>query len=127
MSYYSVSSQESEETRDESSDTAEEVHKSLFVEERLFSACYQQNQTWKQRKEFKEKKVEDCAWTPVVDDTMLKFLDSVEHKSGWYPFENGHAQVAYRAKALRTPDPYYDRKKFHLRTFLRRGKEFGGF
>ena len=71
--------------------------------------------------------VEDCAWTPVVDDTMLKFLDSVEHKSGWYPSENGHAQVAYRAKALRTPDPYYDRKKFHLRTFLRRGKEFGGF
>ena len=34
---------------------------------------------------------------------MLKFLESVEHKSGWYPFENGHAQVAYRAKALKTP------------------------
>ena len=49
-----------------------------MVEERLFSACYQQNQTWKQRKEFKEKKVEDCAWTPVVDDTMLKFLESSE-------------------------------------------------
>ena len=40
----------------------------------LFSACYQQSQTWKQRKEFKEKKVEDCAWSPVVDGTMLKFL-----------------------------------------------------
>ena len=40
---------------------------------------------------------------------MLKFLESVEHKPGWYPFENGHAQVSYRAKALRTPDPYYDR------------------
>ena len=118
VSYYGVSSQESEETRDESPDTAGEVQKSLLVEERLFSACYQQNQTWKQRKEFKEKKIEDCAWTPAVDDTMLKFLESVEHKPGWYPFENGHAQVAYRAKALRTPDPYYDRRKFHLRTSI---------
>ena len=89
-----------------------------MVEERLFSACCQQNQKWKQRKEFKEKKVEYCAWTPVVDENMLKFLESVEHKSGWYPFENGHAQVAYRAKALRTPDPNYDRKKFHLRTSI---------
>ena len=118
VSYYSVSSHEIEETRDESSDIAEEVHKSLLVEERLFSACYQQTQTWKQRKEFKEKKVEDCAWTPVVDETMLKFLESVEHKSGWHNFENGHAQVAYRAKALRTPEPQYDRKKFHLRTSI---------
>ena len=117
VTYY-VSSQESEETRDESSDIAEEVHKSLLVEERLFSACYQQTQTWKQRKDFKEKKVEDCAWTPVVDETLLKFLESVEHKSGWYPFANGHAQVAYRAKALRTPDSHYDRKKFHLRTSI---------
>ena len=117
VTYY-VSSQESEETRDESSDIAEEVHKSLLVEERLFSACYQQTQTWKQRKEFKEKKVEDCAWTPVVGETLLKFLEFVEHKSGWYPFENGHAQVAYRAKALRTPDSHYDRKKFHLRTSI---------
>ena len=32
-------------------------------------------------------------------------------------FENGHAQVACRAKALRTPDPYYDRKKFHFKDF----------
>ena len=54
---------------------------------------------------------------------MLKFLEPVEHKSGRYPFENGHAQVAYGAKALRTPDPYYARKKFHLRTSIvrRRG------
>ena len=121
VSYYGVSLQESEETHDESSNIAEEVHKSLLVEERLCSACSQQNQTWRHRKEFKEKKVEDCAWTPVVDENMLKFLESVEHKSGWYPFENGHAQVAYRAKALRTLDPYYDRKKFHLRTsFVKR-------
>ena len=33
------------------------------------------------RKEFKEKKVEDCAWAPV-DDTLLKFLESVGHKPG---------------------------------------------
>ena len=65
-----------------------------------------------------KKKVEDCAWTPVVDEKMLKFLESIEHKAGWYPFETGHAQVAYRAKALRTPDPYYDRNKFHLRTSI---------
>ena len=75
VSYYGVSSRESEETRDESSDTAEEVHKFLLVEERLFSACYQHNQTRKQRKEFKEKKVEDCAWTPIVDDTRLIFFN----------------------------------------------------
>lgn len=49
---------------------------------------------------------------------MLKFLESAEHKPGWYPFENGHAQVAYGAKALRTPDPYFDRKKYHLRTSI---------
>ena len=122
VTYY-VSSPHGEETQHESSDIVEEVHKSLLVEERLFSACYQQPQTWKQRTEFKQKKVEDCAWTPVVDENLIKFLDSVEHKPGWYPFENGHAQVSYRAKALRTPDQHYDRRKFHLRTSIvkRRG------
>ena len=118
VSCYGVGSLQSEETRDESSDIAEEVHKSLLYEEIWFSACYQQPQTWKQRKEFKEEKVEDCAWTPVVDETLLKFLQSVEHKSGWHNFENGHAQFAYRAKALRILEPYYDRKKFHLRTSI---------
>ena len=119
VTYYVESSPKGEVSlRCESSDTAEEVHKSLLVEERLFSACYQQPQTWKHRKEYKEKKVEDCSWTPVVDENMLKFLESVEHKPGWYPFENGHAQVAYRARSLRTPDPYYDRKKYHLRTSM---------
>ena len=72
VSYY-VCSQESDVTQHESSDIAEEVHKSLLVEERSFSACYQQPQIWKQRKEFKEKKVEDCAWAPLVDETLLKF------------------------------------------------------
>ena len=52
---------------------------------------------------------------------MLKFLEPVEHKPGWYPLENGHAQVAHRAKSLRTPDQYYDRKKSYLRTsFVKR-------
>eukprot|EP00435_Cladocopium_sp_Y103_P064779 s194_g26.t1 len=111
VTFYVEGSPEGEAARDESSDTAEEVHKSLLVEERLFSACYQQTQAWKQRKQYKEKKVEDCAWTRVVDEDMLKFLESVEHKPGWYPCENGHAQVAYRAKALRTPDAYCDRVK----------------
>ena len=72
-----VCSQESEVTQHESSDIAEEVHKSLLVEERLFSASYQQPQTWKEKKEFKEKKVDDCAWsawTPVGDETLLKLF-----------------------------------------------------
>ena len=53
----------------------------------------------------------------------MKFLESVEHKPGWYPFENGPAQASYRATSLRTPDKYDDRKKFHLRTSIvkRRG------
>ena len=36
VSYYGVSSQESEETRDESSHTAEEVHKSLWLKKDCF-------------------------------------------------------------------------------------------
>ena len=39
VTYY-VCSQESEVTQYESSDIAEEIHKSLLVEEKLFSACY---------------------------------------------------------------------------------------
>ena len=50
------------------------VDKCLLVAERLFSVCYQHPQTLKQRNEFKEKKVEDCTWTPAVDETMLKFF-----------------------------------------------------
>ena len=55
-SYYGVCSQEGAETRHESSDNAEEV---------LFSLL-SKSLTWKQRKGYKEKKTEDCAWTPVV-------------------------------------------------------------
>ena len=63
---------------------------SLFwLKKDCFQLAISKTQTWKQRKEFKEKKVEDCAWTAVVDENLLKFLESVEHKSVWYPFENG--------------------------------------
>ena len=54
----------------------------------------------------------------MVDETLLKLLESVEHKPGWYPFENGHSQVAYRATSLRTPDQHYDRRKLHFRTSI---------
>jgi hypothetical protein len=109
--YYGVGPQKCEETCDESSDVAEEVHKPLLVEEKFFLTCNEQNQTWKQGKKIKENKVENCAWTPVVDENMLKFVESIEHKSGWSPFENGHAQVAYRAKALRPKEVPF--KDFH--------------
>ena len=67
------------------------------------------------KKDIHRRKVEDCAWTPVVDEELLKFLESVEHMAGRIPFQNGHAQVSYRAKALRTPDPYYTSKKYFFR------------
>ena len=57
-----------------------------------------------------QKKSEDCAWTPVVDEELLKFLESVEHKPGWYPYQNGHTQV--------TPDPYYNSKQYYFRTSI---------
>ena len=85
VTYY-VSSPHGEETQHESSDIAEEVHKSLLVEERLFSACYLQPQTWKQRTEFKQKKLKivrgllllmKTCWTNLVGIllkmVMLKF------------------------------------------------------
>ena len=60
----------------------------------------------------KQLKVEDGKWTPVIDQELQTFLDSVEHKAGWHQYANGHAQVAYRAKALRTPEPTYSRSRF---------------
>ena len=47
-----------------------------------------------------------------------ELLDSVEHKAGWHQYANGHAQVAYRAKALRTPEPTYSRSRFCFRTSI---------
>ena len=50
----------------------------------------------------------------MVDQELQNFLDSGEHKLGWHQYANGHAQVAYRAKALRTPEPTYSRSRFVL-------------
>ena len=117
-SYY-VDVSEGVMARDESLDVADEVRRSFAVEERLFSACYQNpSQKYYDSKTYKNRTTEDCAWTPVVDENLVKLLDSVEHKPGWYPHENGFAQVAYRAKALRTPEPQNDRRKYHLRTSI---------
>ena len=117
VSYY-VDSPSGEMTRDESFDIANEVRQSFAVEERLFSLCHAEGKALYQQQRYTQKKSEDCAWTPVVDEELLKFLESVEHKPGWYPYQNGHAQVSYRAKALRTPDPYYSSKQYYFRTSI---------
>ena len=117
VSYY-VDSPSGEMTRDESFDIANEVRQSFSVEERLFSLCHAEGKSLYQQQRYTQKKSEDCAWTPVVDEELLKFLESVEHKAGWIPYQNGHAQVSYRAKALRTPDPYYTSKQYFFRTSI---------
>ena len=117
VSYY-VDSPSGEMTRDESFDIANEVRQSFAVEERLFSLCHAEGKSLYQQQRYTQKKSEDCAWTPVVDEELLKFLESVEHKAGRIPYQNGHAQVSYRAKALRTPDPYYTSKQYFFRTSI---------
>ena len=117
VSYY-VDSPSGEMTRDESFDIANEVRQSFAVEERLFSLCHAEGKSLYQQQRYTQKKSEDCAWTPVVDEELLKFLESVEHKACWIPYQNGHAQVSYRAKALRTPDPYYTSKQYFFRTSI---------
>ena len=99
-------------TRDESFDIAKEVRQSFAVEERLKGKSLYQQQRYTQ------KTSEACAWTPVVDEELLKFLESDEHKAGWIPYQNGHAQVSFRANALRTPDPYYTSKQYFFRTSI---------
>ena len=105
-------------TRDESFDIANEVRQSFAVEERLFSLCHAEGKSLYQQQRYTQKKSEDCAWTPVVDEELLKSLESVEHKAGWIPYQNGHAQVSFGAKALRTPDPYYTSKQYFFRTSI---------
>ena len=117
VSYY-VDSPSGEMTRDESFDIANEVRQSFAVEERLFSLCHAEGKALYQQQRYTQKKSEDCAWTPVADEELLRFLESVEHKPGWYPYQDGHAQVNYRAKALRTPDPYYSSKQYYFRTSI---------
>ena len=97
-------------------DAAEEVRRSFLCEERLFSVCYgNRSEKTVMRKQLK---VEDGKWTPVIDQELQNFLDSVERKPGWRQYANGHAQVAYRAKALRTPEPTYSRSRFCFRTSI---------
>ena len=108
VTYY-VCSQESEVTQHESSDIAGEVHKSLLVEERLFSACYQQVNNPKlgnRGRSLRRRRLKIVLGLLLLTKPCWSFLESVQHKPGWYPFENGHAQVAYRAKSLRTPDQH---------------------
>ena len=70
------------------------------------------------------KKMVDYAWRPVTDSKLLGFLGSVAcKKRGWFPYENGHALVSHRAKALRSPDPIYKIKDYPYRVsmILRKG------
>ena len=78
--------------------------------------CHAEGKSLYQQQRYSQKKSEDCAWTPVVDEELLKFLESDEHKAGWIPYQNSHAQVSLRAKALRAPDPYYTSKQYFFRT-----------
>ena len=70
------------------------------------------------------KKMVDYAWRPVTDGKLLGFLDGIAcKKRGWFPYENGHALVSHRAKALRGPDPTYKVKDYPYRVsmILRKG------
>ena len=70
------------------------------------------------------KKVVDYAWRRVTDQKLLGFLGGVAHKKrGWFPYENGHALVSHRAKALRGPEPNFKVKDYPYRVsfILRQG------
>ena len=70
------------------------------------------------------KKVVDYAWCPVTDQKLLGLLGGVaQKKPGWFPYENGHALVSHRPKALRGPAPNFKVKDYPYRGFfiLRRG------
>ncbi len=85
VSYY-VDSPSGEMTRDESFDIAI-VRQSFAVEERLFSLCHAEGEALYQQQRYLQKKSEDCAWTLVVDEELLRFVDAVEHQPGWYPYQ----------------------------------------
>ena len=70
------------------------------------------------------RKVTEYAFTPVVDEALLKFLESTAvHKKGWFPFLDGQDQVTHRAKAVRTPERTYKIKGYNHRVscILRQG------
>ena len=60
----------------------------------------------------------------MTDQKLLGFLGGVAHKKrGWFPYENGHALVSHRAKALRGPEPNFKVKDYPYRVsfILRQG------
>ena len=99
---------------DEESRTADRV------EERSYMSCPDSVQCFNTE----TKKMVDYAWRPVTDEKLLGFLGSVAcKKRGWFPYENGHAAVSHRAKALRGPEPIYKVKDYPYRVsmILRKG------
>ena len=105
VSYY-VDSPSGEMTRDESFDIANEVRQSFAVEERLFSLCHAEGKALYQQQRYTQKKSEDCAWTPVVDEELLKFLESERGVNGAFDPASG-------GEALRPP-PQPPSSSFHF-------------
>ena len=60
----------------------------------------------------------------VPQPKLLAFLGAIAcKKRGWFPYENGHALVSHRAKALRGPEPTCKVKDYPYRVsmILRKG------
>ena len=96
-------------------------HSSSGREERSYLSCPDIAQCFNTDS---TKKVVDYAWRPVTDSKLLGVLGSIAcKKRGWFPYENGHALVSHRAKALRTPAPVYQVKDYPYRVsmILRQG------
>ena len=77
-----------------------EVRQSFAVEECLFSLCPAEGKSLYQQQRYTQKKSEDCAWTPVVDEELLKFLESVEHKAVGYHIRMVMPKLAIELKHL---------------------------
>ena len=116
-SYLSAGSS-SQEEEPEPGSTFPEVEPGYLKELALHAmSCYAYD-------EGNRKKMVDYAWRPVTDVKLLGFLDSVAcKKRGCFPYENGHALVSHRAKALRTPAPVHQVKDYPYRVsmILRKG------
>jgi hypothetical protein len=63
-------------------------------------------------------KMTEYKWLPVIDEELLAFLNSCSIKQGWYPYKDGVANVSYRSKALRSPEPTYKTKDYPFRTSI---------
>ncbi|OLP86666.1 hypothetical protein AK812_SmicGene32182 [Symbiodinium microadriaticum] len=85
------------------------------AEERSYMSCSDIAQCFNTE----TKKMVDYAWRPVTDGKLLGFLGGIAcKKRGWFPYENGHALVSHRAKALRGPDPTYKVKDYPYRVSM---------